>query len=238
MPRPYVKINSADRLNPTTTTPAQFTIASTVPLTGLSLKAIYLPVTCYNVATGINSSIYFTDTQARVANIAPGFHSGATTFMTAVSDAMTAASGGAGVYSCTLNAVTQLLNISCTIPFSLTFSNTQGTSSEMLGFRNVDTATATSQTATAVLNLTTTLCYNISINGAQGAASLSGASASFVIPALTTTPSNLYYEVSLTMPQSITFQSSKHLDIAIYDDTHRLLNMQSNFYMICSVIEA
>jgi hypothetical protein len=237
MPQSYLKINSADRLNSTTTTPAQFSIACNRPLTGLRLKSIYLPITLYTVSA-LNNTVYFTDTQPRVATIASGYYNNATTFMTNLAAAMNAASGGAGIYTCTQNALTLLLTVTCTVPFSMTFSQTTASAAEMMGFSNANSAAAAlSQTGTAIMNLSTTLCYNVSINRATGTTSLTGASTSFVIPALSTTPSEQYYEVLLNMPQSITFSSTNVLDIAIYDDSHRLMNMQSNWYMMCEAID-
>ena len=213
MPHPYIKINLADRLNPTTTTPSQFTIGSNVPISGLDLKAIYLPITYYNIST-LNNAIYFTDTVARVGLIAVGYYSSGSTFISAVLTAMNNASGGAGTYTCTLNALTKAITVSCNIPFAFTFSQTISTAAELMGYKNANTIVATSQLATATLNLSTSLCYNISINNASGTTSLSSASTSFVIPALTTTPSEMYYEVPLNIPQRITFQTTKYLDIS------------------------
>ncbi|MDR3548922.1 MAG: hypothetical protein P4M11_11780, partial [Candidatus Pacebacteria bacterium] len=75
----YLKINSADRLNPSATTPAQFRINASQPITRLVLKDLYLPATDYNVSAS-NNTIYFTDTAPRVAVIPPGYYIQSTVF--------------------------------------------------------------------------------------------------------------------------------------------------------------
>lgn len=227
----YLKINSADRLNPTTTTPALFTINANQPITGLRLKDIYLPATAFNVAS-TNNTIYFTDTAPRIAVITPGYYTNATLF-TAISAAMTVASG-VSTYTAQIISLTQNLLVSSTGTFQFTFSQTTNSMAEILGFSAVDTGVSTAQSGFSPLNLSTTLCYNIDINHSIGTITTTTTSTSFVIPALqASVPSEFYFQVPLQMPQGIEFQATKTLVIGIYDDQHRILNLTSNWYMTC-----
>jgi hypothetical protein len=231
MSRPvYLKLNSIDRENASTTTPGKFRIKMFKPITGLRLKDIYMPLTAYNVSS-TNNTVYFYDTAARVAVIPPGYYS-YTTLFAALASAMTSA--GAGTYTASLVALSQAISISSTVSFSLTFSNTVNSMAEILGFPAVNRSAATVQIGASTLNLATPLSYNIDINGATGTLTTTTASTSFVIPVLSNSvPSELYFPVPTQMPQSISFPSTRTLEIGIYDDSHRLLNIGTNWYMTC-----
>jgi hypothetical protein len=232
----YLKINSADRLNATTTTPASFSIATDRPLTGLSLKSIMLPITCYNISSS-NNLVPFYDTSAKVATLSPGFYTTAL-FLTNLTAALNAASS-AGVYSCTQDVLTSRLIITCTVPFTLSFSGALTSAAEVMGFNAVNSASAAlSQTGVSPINLSTTLCYYMSINGASGTRNMNSTTTGFVIPALSISQGISYYEVPLNMPQSIHFESARVLDINIYDDNRRLLTFSANWYMICEAEES
>lgn len=229
----YLKINSKDRKDPLTTTPAQFTVVSRDTLSCLSLKSISLPVTYHNVAAGLNNKVYFTDTAPRVAALPPGFYTIAQ-LLTNLATAMTAASGSA-TYTCTQDELTQILSVTSTSAFTFTWSTTDSSAAEILGFANKNSAVAaTTQIAGSVINLATTTCFNIVINGAVGTKTVTGANTcSFVVPALANSFDIQEYVVPITMPQTVTFSPTRHLDIGIFDDNHRLLNFCSNWYMIC-----
>lgn len=207
----------------------------------MNLKSIFIPITCYNVSA-YNNVIYFDDVTSaqrnpHVAVLTPGYYT-TSDLLSAIAASMTAVASGA-TYTCAINTVTQRIIITSTLNFAMTFSNTLNSASEVLGFPNTDSdAVALTQTGTAPINLATTLCFNISINNATGTTSTTTASTSFVIPSLVpSVPSQMYYEIPLNFPQSVTFETTKYLNICIYDDQHRPLTFTNNWYMIVEVME-
>lgn len=231
----YIKIDSALRTNPLTTLPSDCTILSKDGLRAgrYQLKSCFLPITYYNVGA-TNNVIYFTDTTgAHVATITTGQYTLATV-LPAIVTAINAV--GNGTATVTVNSLTSRITIAYTELFSLTFgTNTANSAATMMGFANSNTASATSQTGTMIANMSTLKSYNFQISDCSpGVHTMNGNSYTFVIPALSLTPSIEYYEPPVQFPITIQLEkSTSSLKFAIYDDNHEIINnMSADWFMM------
>lgn len=230
----HIKIDSSQRVNPLTTSPSQFSIrgSNTVFCGRYHLKAVFMPVTFYNVSA-TNNQIYFTDSNgSHTISLQPGFYT-SSLYLPAIATAMTAA--GAGItYTLALDPITQHVTVSSSSgTFTLNFSNTLNSAASTLGFSFVDTLTASSQLSVGILNLAQTKTFNISINSATSTNDLNSRGYSFVVPCTSNTPSIEYYETQPGYMQSIQIDSPvRQLDITVYDDNHVILPLFSDWYMI------
>lgn len=233
-----LKIDSALRVNPSTTNPSDCVIPCNEVLSGkYALRAIMLPVTYHNVHAG-NNTIYWTDTGgARTANLTSGYYSSKTALATEMATVMTAA--GAGTVTYTIDNRTQILTVSNTVAFSFTFgTNTTNSAASMMGFIGNSLAAALSQTATKLINLSETLTYNFNFSDSNsGVRTMNGQGYTFCIPAIETTPSLMYYEPPVHFPITFTLTPTQALCIRIYDDKNRIINnMRSDFFMMLEKI--
>jgi len=235
----YLKIDSADRINPGTTTPANFAISGNVILEGsYALKAIYYPATFFNVNTDLNNKIYFTEGgNAKVATIAPGFYAGFNTFLVAVKTALDAASAAVNTFTVTQSALTGFISIvASTVSFQLTFgANSSSAASELLGFAQVDTASALTLTGTSYPNLCTVRSLNLNINNIGGVSDmLNSSNCTICVPILQNQPGGIgYWEPSVNFPQVFKFDSpTKVLKIRVLDDRQQVVPLQSEWHMI------
>ena len=235
-----IKIDSVNRLNFNTTTAANFSIraTNTVFQGKYELKSVLIPITFFNIGQ-YNNLINFTDLAgSHTAVITPGFYTTAT-YIAAIGSSMTAVAGGS-IYTAILNAIPQCLTItSSSSAFTLTFGTNQtNSSSTAMGFSAQNTGSAFSQTGSGLVNVSQTRSFNISINNCVNISNLNGAGYSFIIPVTGFTPSIQLYEPSTNFKQSFNIDSPcQTLNIAVYDDNHRLLTMYSDFYMILEQVQ-
>lgn len=235
----YLKIDSADRINPATTTPANFTISGNVIMEGCyALKAIYYPATFFNINTDLNNKIYFTEAgNAKVATIAAGFYSGFGAFLLAVKAAMDTASAAVNTFTVTQSALTGFITIvASTVPFQLTFgANQSSAASEVLGFVQADTVSAMSLTGVSYPNLSTVRSLNLNINNIGGVSDmLNSSNCTICVPILQNQPGGIgYWEPSENFPQVFKFDSpTKVLRISVLDDRQKVVPLQSEWHMI------
>ena len=235
----YLKIDSADRINPGSTTPANFVINGNIVLHGrYTMKAIYYPTTFFNINTNLNNQIYFTEGGvAKIAIIQPGFYSGFDSLLPAVKSAMDTASAGVNTFTVTQSALTGLISIAAsTVAYQLTFGTNQVSAAfEVLGFGKVDTASALLLTATNYPNLATVRSLNININNIGCVSDMLNSNNSTVcVPMLQNPPGGVgYWEPSLAFPQVFQFDTpTRVLKISVLDDKQALLPLQSEWHMI------
>ena len=239
MSGPYLKIDSADRINPGSTTPANFVINGNIVLHGrYAVKAVYYPTTFFNINTDLNNIIYFTENGVpKVATIQPGFYSGFGTLLTAVKSAMDTASAGVNTFTVTQSGLTGRISIAAsTTAFQITFNSNQVSAAfEVLGFGKIDTASALLLTAASYPNLSTVRSLNININNIGCVSDLLNDNNSTVcVPILQNLPSGIgYWEPPITFPQVFRFESpTKVLKVSVLDDKQSLLPLQSEWHMM------
>jgi V8-like Glu-specific endopeptidase len=230
----YLKIDSAKRQNPGSTTPGQFTLQCQATMTGrYALKALYCSVDYENI-NGHNSKIYFREGGIdKVATLTTGYYT-ISSLLTEIKSAMDTASGGTNTFTVTRSTLPQRLVISGTSAFELTFgTNTANSSAEILGYPAADTSSATSHTATNIINLASIRSLNFDFNGFSSVSDTTGRSYSLVIPITTNTPGVQYYEPTETFPQVINFDiPTRNLSISVRDDDHNVIPLQSDWFMI------
>jgi hypothetical protein len=228
----FIKIDSAARTNPLTTSPSQCIIRSANYLFKgrYNLKLAYIPMSFYNV-TAANNVVAFTDTIAHKVIVRPGYYDNAT-ILTAVAAAMTAV--GSITYTAVKDAITQNVTISAnTGTFVLNFSNTTNSLADLLGYPPVDTSAASSHMSTDMSNLSQIRSLNFAINNITNIRDLSGSGAfTFIVPIAVNQLGIQVYE-PVTFEQSVTFDvSTRDLSITIYDDKYRPIVMQEDYYLI------
>lgn len=112
-------------------------------------------VSWYNVRTGINDTIYFTNSAATpvVAVLTQQYYD-ANTLATAIGTVMTSADGVFS-YSCSFNAATGKFTITSSVnSYLFTWgTNTRSSARILMGFSAANTAAATSQTSDLIVNL-------------------------------------------------------------------------------------
>jgi hypothetical protein len=231
-PAALIRVDSKLRLNPTTTDPSSCIIPSVEVLSGTySLKSIFLPITYYNI-NSTNNQIYFNDGTARVASIPVGYYSSLSDLGTAAAAAM--ATFGSTI-TASLNALTNMLTITSNLAFTFTFGSfTTNSAATVLGFIGDSTVSQLTQTGTVVMNLSTTTSYNFQLsNSSSNVRTMDGKNFTFCIPALTNTPTNMYYEPPAQFPIIFHLDATQALRINIFDDQFRVLNnMRSDFYFV------
>ncbi len=235
----YLKIDSADRINPGSTTPANFVINGNIVLHGrYAVKAVYYPTTFFNINTDLNNTIYFTEAGvAKVAVMQPGFYSGFGSLLPAIKSAMDTASAGVNTFTVTQSALTGLISIAAsTVAFQITFGSNQVSAAfEVLGFSKVDTAIALLLTANNYPNLASVRSLNININNIGCVSDMLNSNNSTVcVPILQNPPSGIgYWEPPPTFPQVFQFDTpTRVLKISVLDDKQALLPLQSEWHMI------
>lgn len=124
-------------------------------VTKVALLSAIIPNTIYNIRTGINDQVVWLTNGSVAKNyqIPAGFYS-ITQLLSNIQTGMNAAD--ANTYVLSYSTTTYLVNVSGTLSFTLTFGSSTLSSTSCwreLGFTQVDTAKATSQTATNVFNL-------------------------------------------------------------------------------------
>lgn len=174
-----VLIRSKDRVNPTTTPRANFSLRFQESIEGeWDVKWITIPNTLYNV-NATNNIIPFTNTDGSyTATMVPGNYT-TTTLATEIDRAMdAAASGGATpiTYTTTLVAATQTFSIaSSASTTSLTFAtNSTNTAHALMGFEQVDVATASPLVSTNSAFLIGPLSLGIQIPQSSGSGYITG----------------------------------------------------------------
>jgi hypothetical protein len=229
----FIKVDSALRYDPNSTNPSDCVIPSAFCLQPgkYSLKSIMLPISYHNI-NSTNNQLYYNDGVDRVAVVPAGYYSNFTLLATAVTIAMNAVSGVN--YSATVSSSNNFITID-TIGTAFYFRDGVNSIVPLLGFRT-NTAAAVSQVGYRTMNLKTTLSFNIAISEASNnIKTMNGKLYTFVIPAITSTPSLLYYECNNNVMQ-IDFtlaNATEKLSFKIYDDQFNILNqMALDFYMI------
>jgi hypothetical protein len=170
-----LEINSKDRYNySTTSSSAPLTLQFSTTLDGkyfLSYGAF--PRLGYGI-TSYNNTISFHDTADRTATLPVGVYT-ATTLAAALKVALDGAPGSVNTYTVTLS-IGNVLTIASTGNYSMNFTlgpaRYQGnapnaTIGSILGFGNIQTATATTLTATGAVNLNWDLIWYVHISGAN-----------------------------------------------------------------------
>lgn len=222
-----IRINSSDRMNPGTTTPAQFSVNAQRTFDGdYLLRSIYCPLAFFNVNAN-NNRIYFKESNTnKIATLPPGNYT-ISNLPAAVATALTTASAGTNTFTVTQNALTSFLTITASsVPFSLMFgSNPSITSAwQLLGFALLDTANNLSQTGTIIPNLSSlrTLNFNICNIGTIVDTQYNG-HCTFSIPILADTPNGIACYEPDSPWQRIRFDSpTRVLEISVLDDYKEL----------------
>lgn len=231
----YIKIDSSKRVNLLSSTPSKFSIrGSNVLFHGkYVLKAVYMPVTYYNVSP-TNNQLFFTDANgAHSILIQPGYYA-STAYLAAIGAGMSAVSSGI-TYTAVKDAITLAVTIAASSgTFKLTFgTNTKHTVAIALGFQSVDTAFASSHVGSGLLNLAQTRSFNISVNSITTTCDLNGVGYSFVIPVTSNTPGVQYYEAPLGFEQVINIDApTRQLEIVVFDDNYEVMPLYAEWYMM------
>ena len=234
----YIKVDSSQRVSPLTSTPSAFSIRGTnIVFKGrYQLKAVYMPVTIYNVSS-TNNRISFTDsTGAHAVVIPPGYYTSAQ-YLAAIGTTMTTAST---IYIATRDAIKLSMIVSASNgTFSFTFgTNTKYSAAATMGFAPVNTASASVQTGANLVNLAQNRSFNISINAVTATSDLNGVGYSYVVPITSNTPGVQYYESPNCFHQVISIDKpTRQLDITVYDDNYEILSMYSDWYMILTALD-
>jgi hypothetical protein len=222
-------------LNPKTTNPNNCVIVSNLIISGLyQLKSVMLPITNYNI-NSTNNSIYFNESNSSLKTciIPEGFYSSFSDVATALQTSMN--SSGTGTYTCTVSSLTNKLTISSTVDFKLLFgSNTVNSASTVLGFVGDSSSSLTSQTGDHIMNISINTNYNFVIeNTSSSITTLDGKTFSFSIPALSSTPNMVYWQVPLEMPIFIRFDGTRNINVKIVDDDMKIIqNLNSDWYIV------
>ena len=229
----YLKIDSSLRVNPASTDPSDCFIPLHETLSGrYQLMSIQLPVT-YFTLNSTNNQVYWNDGSDRVCSLTHGYYSSMATVAAEVAAKMTAA--GAGTVTCAVSTLTNVISITNTVPFVMTFgSNTLNSAADVLGFSSDNVAAATTKSGSRTMNLSTTTSYNFQISNTSSAfKTVNGMNYTFCVPAVTSSPTITYYEPSTNMPIIFFINSTNMLNIKIMDDQWRVMNnMKSNFFMV------
>lgn len=232
----YIKIDSAKRLNYTTTSPGQVTIPLNQRLSGkYSVKQVFITNSNFNVTTTNNRIPFFENGADKVAVITPGFYNSTATLLTQVANALTTASGGFSVFTASMIAIPFRIQVSSTHAFNLRFGAFPvNSAAELLGFLGVDNSQSTLQVATNVCNLAMIRSFNINISGCNtGFTDTNGNNFTLSIPIFNNTLSLTLYEPTLQFPQYVEFTSpAKTLNISIVDDNNNTIALCTDWYII------
>lgn len=237
----FIRLNSSDRINPGTTTPAQFSMNSQQTFYGeYLLRSLYCPLAFFNVNTN-NNQIYFDENdEHKVATLPSGSYT-IVTLPSAVATALTTASGGVNTFTVTQHSVTNFLTITASsVPFKFTFGSNQSVSSawQLLGFPQQDTATNLVQTGTIIPNLSPLRTLNFLICDIGNIVNTQfNGHCTFSVPITSNTPHGIVcYEPSRPW-QLIHFNSpTRVLKISVLDDLQRVIPLQNEWHMILQKI--
>lgn len=234
----YLKIDSVNRTNYTTTNAGEFTIPLQKTISGRwSLKQAFVPVSNFNVSPTCNRIPFFESGTAKVAVLTPGYYTSVNDLMKEVALQMTATSG-VSTFTVTQSALPLRITISSTQAFSLQFgSDSSNSAAPILGYLPANTAPATSQLATNISNLALVRSFNIAINNLTGFQDTKGASCSFIVPILGNTGSMTIYEPPQWYQQTIEFAHPLNvLNIKVSDDNNNALDLSTDWYLILAQI--
>lgn len=158
----YLLIDSKDRIQGTSHNFQIQLKPGIEPITSVSLCAVSLPLTNY-IINSSNQNIYFDDGTAYVAQISEGVYD-YITILLAIKTAMEA-TAYAGVITAVYDSQTFKFTISGTVPFLFTWGTNQSNSAAyILGFNNIDTASALSHTSNDVSHLSIPPYFFINID--------------------------------------------------------------------------
>ena len=229
-----LKLDSAQRLNYSTTNAGSFVVKLQRPLQGYyKLCSAYMPVTNYNISSTNNRIPFYENGTAKVAVLTPGYYA-SPDLIAQVATQMTTASSGFATYSCTQSALPLRITVTSTQPFNFQFGTVPLNSAAIvLGFLPTDTSSATSQTATNMYNLATIRSFNIQLNSETSFTDVNGRGCTFVVPILGNSESVTVYEPTESFPQTVFFTSSvSQLTIQVLDDNGTPLNFSADYYLI------
>lgn len=230
----YIKLDSSQRMNYTTTNPGSFTLTMQRPLRGCwRLCQAYVPVSQFNVSSTNNVIYFYENNVSKTAVLTPGYYDN-NSLLTEVATRLNAASGSFGTYNVSQSSPLLRITIGSTQPFALQFQTyTANSAANILGYLPLDTVLATSQLATNISNLASVRSYNISINNESGFLDSKGRMCSFVVPVMSNTGGLAIYEPSRVYPQFITFsQPTATLTIQVADDNGIPIALSCDWFMI------
>jgi len=141
-------LSSSDRTSSSVSS-TDFTVEIPSPLYGIQfiyLRNASIPLTYYNVDS-TNDKVYYTPIP-QLDTLSVTLNHGNYTAQTLVTHVVAKLNAVSNVYSGSYNVDTMKITISSTANFRLLFSNTVSSAASILGYENVDTASATSHTAT------------------------------------------------------------------------------------------
>lgn len=177
--------------------------------------------TVYNISTGYNDRLDFTDTQARAGIITQGFYGSGSALATALQTAMNAVSSG---YTVSYDTVSKKLTFSNAANFTLNTSTGPNASKSCwreIGLLNssgtaaIDSSTGTSYTAPYCVNLTTPLNFLIQIKELPFACRDSnGNEGTFAIPVSVVSSGAIEYKAGDYWAQKIPVDPRKSLKLS------------------------
>lgn len=188
-PKTFLIINSASRSSGTIT---DFTINLSKEIrnaTTIKLLECKIPNTLYNVRTGINDQILFSEGGPNLTATLTAGSYGISDLCLEVQNQLIAA--GALAYVCTYNANTSRVTISAGAPFSLLLATGTTQANQLLGFAATDVAGAATYTGTLFPQLVRNQYYTIDINEIP-ANGVDISNRSFTFPVLNTVNLNEY----------------------------------------------
>ena len=148
-----VLIDSRDRIVSTSNT-NEFQVALPLPIPQgryhVTLSATSIPLTLYNIRTGVNDTIYFNDGTDRTVTLTPSSYT-ASSLATHI-QAQLNASASTITFTVSYNTDTFKMTIAGDSPFTLQFDNADSPYRE-LGFAFAETASATSHVGDYAVNL-------------------------------------------------------------------------------------
>jgi hypothetical protein len=210
-------INSADRISRVTSLSSLFGMVINPPVRNLScakLKWVMMPNTIYNIRSGVNNNLTFTDTNRVHSLTIPPSSYTIDTLTTEIAALMN--SVGSQTYTVAYNQATFKVTISAAAAFTLQFANA-GSCAYTLGFVPVNLSAAITYTGLNAVMLDTT-CVYIHINEIGGNTYLTDNTAhTFAVP-ITVDAGEVVVLTSTNMEQEITLSqnSISYLSISLY----------------------
>lgn len=208
---------------------------------------ISMPMTWYTFNDGsyngpINNNIIFMEqgnATIFTASIPKGNYStypnsGLTGFIT-LQDQVTSSmngAGGTGIYTCGYNYNTSIITISSTINFSILWSKPNDCAKQ-LGFKNIDTGYAASQSGYGPIQITNSGCMYLSFKGldipAVITSSQNPASGQMAI-CVASTSNNLYtYKNDGTLPKLLCTNVDNSIKVSVTDGDGKLIPLNVNW---------
>jgi hypothetical protein len=199
-----------------------------------SLSRFFCPNSIYNVDSR-NNLLRFTDNNgAATATITSGWYTTAT-FPAAVKSALDTASGGV-TYTVSISSTSGKILITPSAGnLTLRFSTTANSAAPLLGFNNVDTAAATSQTGDNIVNLNYLLSINVTIENEPEIHTSTGNCTTFCIPIDVNSQEFISWSpLSDSHAQIVYFNNPvKLLNLKLVDDSNNVLNLNGGeWYML------